>query len=312
MLRQRTLRERVTCTGIGLHSGRPIHVEILPAAVDSGITFVRSDLPGHCEIKACADNLADTTLATTLAAGVNGTRASVATVEHALAALTGLGVDNARVLVDGPEMPALDGSAAGFVDMLQRAGLLAQRAAKRFIAIKREVCVKDGLKSALVRPSPELRIDCTVDFDHPLIPPTPYRFQYCERAFVRDISRARTFGFLRDAESLQARGLARGVSLDNTVVIDQYRVLNPDGLRYPDEFVRHKVLDAMGDLSLLGLPLVGLVELHRSGHALNTRLARAVLSDARNYAIVAASAADPIQESVIQPMAFFEQVESVA
>ncbi len=286
MHRQRTIREKVTIEGIGLHSGRPIRMDILPANENNGITFLRTDMGRHAELRACIEHVADTTLATTLAVGVNGSRAVVGTVEHLLAALAGLGIDNAQVLVDGPEIPVLDGSAAPFVELLQAVGTEEQRRPKRVLAIRKEVTVRDGDKLARIRPSGRLNITCAVDFDHPLIPNLPYRFAFSERNFVRDLARARTFGFLRDVEALRARGLARGGSLENAVIIDQYRVLNPDGLRYPDEFVRHNVLDAIGDLSLFGMPVVGNVELRRSGHALNTQLVRAVLADARAYEIV--------------------------
>ncbi len=286
MLRQRTIREKASCIGVGLHSGRKIKLEILPAPEGNGITFVRTDMRLHAELKACIEHVADTTLATTLSAGVNGSRATVGTVEHLLAAFTGLGIDNARVLVDGPEIPIMDGSAAPFVEMLQAAGLEAQRKLKRFLVVKKEVKVKDGDKLAKIAPGSGLKIKCTIDFDHPLIPPLPYVFQFSERSFQRDLVRSRTFGFLKDVEALRARGLARGGSLDNAVVIDEYRVLNPEGLRHPDEFVRHKVLDTFGDLSLFGMTVIGHLELYRTGHALNTQLVRKVLKDPKAYEIV--------------------------
>jgi UDP-3-O-[3-hydroxymyristoyl] N-acetylglucosamine deacetylase len=286
MLRQRTVREKASCVGVGLHSGRKIKLEILPAPEGNGITFVRTDMRLHAELKACIDHVADTTLATTLSAGVNGSRATVGTVEHLLAAFTGLGIDNARVLVDGPEIPIMDGSASPFVEMLQGAGLEAQRKLKRFLVVKKDVKVKDGDKYARISPGSGLKIKCTVDFDHPLIPPLPYVFQFSERSFLRDLVRSRTFGFLKDVEALRERGLARGGSLDNAVVIDEYRVLNPEGLRYPDEFVRHKVLDTFGDLSLFGMTVIGHLDLYRTGHALNTQLVRRVLKDPKAYEIV--------------------------
>ena len=286
MLRQRTIREKASCIGVGLHSGRKIRLEILPAPEGNGVTFVRTDMRLHAELKACIEHVADTTLATTLSAGVNGSRATVGTVEHLLAAFTGLGIDNARVLVDGPEIPIMDGSASPFVEMLQTAGLEAQRKLKRFLVVKKDVKVKDGDKYARISPGSGLKIKCTVDFDHPLIPPLPYVFQFSERSFLRDLVRSRTFGFLKDVEALRERGLARGGSLDNAVVIDEYRVLNPEGLRYPDEFVRHKVLDTFGDLSLFGMTVIGHLDLYRTGHALNTQLVRKVLKDPKAYEIV--------------------------
>ena len=314
MLRQRTIREKASCVGVGLHSGRQIKVEVLPAPEDSHITFVRSDLPSHPELRACIDNLADTTLATTLATGVNGSRATVGTVEHLLAALTGLGIDNVRILIDGPEVPILDGSAGPFVDMLLSAGIERQRKPKRFLVIKKEIKVRDGDKVARIVPGNGLKVTCSLDFDHPLISPTPFCFEYSERAFRKEVARARTFGFLQDVEALRARGLARGGSLDNAIVIDSYRVLNPEGLRFPDEFARHKLLDAIGDLSLFGMPVVGRVYLHRSGHALNTKLVRAVLNDPKAYEIVTPPEAEieRVSRGESSPFAVFDPIESVA
>ncbi|KAJ7280268.1 UDP-3-0-acyl N-acetylglucosamine deacetylase [Mycena rebaudengoi] len=286
MLRQRTIREKASCTGVGLHCGRDIRLELLPAPENSGITFIRTDLPRHPELRACTEHIADTTLATTLAVGERAERASVGTVEHLLSAFAGMGIDNIRVLVDGPEVPILDGSAQPFVDLILSAGIERQRRDKRFLVIKKEFTLREGDKVAEVSPGNGLRITCSLDFDHPLISPQPYRFDFSERAYQRDLARARTFGFLRDVEMLRARGLALGGSLDNAVVIDDYRVMNPEGLRFSDEFVRHKALDALGDISLFGLPLVGRVRLHRSGHALNTKLVRAVLADPTLYEVV--------------------------
>jgi UDP-3-O-[3-hydroxymyristoyl] N-acetylglucosamine deacetylase len=315
MIRQRTIREKVVCEGVGLHCGRPIKLELLPAPVDSQIIFVRTDVAAHPELRAHVENLADTTLATSLATGLNGSRVQIGTVEHLLAALAGLGIDNVRVLCHGPEIPIMDGSAAPWVDLLTTAGVEEQRKSRRFIVIKREVKVTDGEKMARIAPGPGLQLTCALDFDHPLISPTPFRLELSESAFRREVAKARTFGFLNDVEALRARGLARGGSLANSIVIDHYRVLNPEGLRYPDEFVRHKTLDAIGDLSLFGMPVIGRVHLKRSGHALNTRLVKTVLSDARNFEIVESrgqelSAAGEVGES--NPFAAFEPVESVA
>jgi UDP-3-O-[3-hydroxymyristoyl] N-acetylglucosamine deacetylase len=313
MIRQRTIREKISATGIGLHSGKPIKIELLPAPDDNGITFVRTDMKAHVELRANIECLAETTLATTLAAGVNGSRASVATVEHLLAGCAGVGVDNLTVHVSGPEIPIMDGSAGPFVDLLLAAGIEEQRRSKRFLVIKRDVRVQDGAKLARLSPGPGLSFTCSLDFDHPLISATPFKFEFTESAFRRELLRARTFGFLRDVEALRQKGLALGGSLENAVVIDQYRVLNPEGLRYPDEFVRHKVVDAIGDLALFGMPVIGKVHLHRSGHAMNTALVRAVLADPRNYEIVEprvvelSGAAD--EEN---PFAVFEPVQGVA
>ncbi len=314
MIRQRTIREKVACTGVGLHTGRPIQLELLPAPVDNRVTFVRTDMASHAELRAHVQNVADTTLATTLAAGVNGSRAQVGTVEHLLAALAGLGIDNVRVLLNGPEVPVLDGSAKPFVEMLMSAGIEEQRKSKRFLVVRRDVKVLDGEKLARLSPGPGFHITCSLDFDHPLIPPTPFKLEFSDGTFRREVASARTFGFLGDVEALQARGLARGGSLANAIVIDHYRVLNPEGLRFPDEFVRHKVLDAIGDLSLFGMPIIGKVQLKRSGHALNTKLVKTVLSDPRNYEVV-----EPRESELAcaelgekSPFAVFEPIESVA
>lgn len=314
MLRQRTIREKVSCIGVGLHSGRQIKIEILPSSDNTGVTFVRTDLPSHPEIQASIDNLADTTLATTLAVNIAGVRASVGTVEHLLAAFAGLGIDNARVLIDGPEVPILDGSAGPFVELLLSAGIEYQRQLKKFLVIKKEVSVTDGDKVARMTPGDGFRLTCSLDFDHPLIPPTRFRFEFSERAFQKDIARARTFGFLEDVEALRSRGLARGGSLENAIVIDGFRVLNPEGLRFADEFVRHKVLDAIGDFSLIGMPILGRLHLHRSGHALNTSLVRAVLADAKAYEIVEPGQAEVerVERGEASPFAVFEQLEGLA
>lgn len=292
MFQQRTLREKTGCVGVGVHCGRAITLEMLPAPEGHGVSFHRSDLASHGELRAAVEQVTDTTLATTLATGVNGSAASVSTVEHLLAAFRGCGIDNVRVYVDGPEIPILDGSAKPFVELIRRAGVEAQREMKRFIVIRREVQVVDGTKEARIAPGAGFKISCSIDFDHPLIPSTPYCYEHSERSFARDIAPARTFGFLKDVEALRSRGLARGGSLDNAVVIDDYRVMNPEGLRFPDEFVRHKILDAIGDFSLFGMPVIGRVQLKRPGHDLNTQLVRAVLSDARAYEIVEPEAFD--------------------
>ena len=311
MLRQRTIREKVGCEGVGLHSGQQIKLELLPSPEDSGITFTRTDLPRHPEIRPCIEHLKDTTLATTLGVEHQGVSVRVATVEHLLSALMGLGIDNARVLVDGPEIPILDGSAGPFVDMLRQAGVEWQRRPKRFMVIKKEVKVRDGNKMARIAPGAGLRITCSLDFDHPLISVAPFRFDFSERSFEREVARARTFGFIEDVEALRQRGLARGGSLDNAIVIDSYRVLNPEGLRFPDEFVRHKLLDAMGDIALFGMPVVGRFSSHRGGHEVNCRLVRTVLADAKAYEIVQHSDVAAGREDV-RAFELFDAVESIA
>lgn len=284
--RQRTIAEKISCEGIGLHSGRKVPMELLPAPVDAGIVFVRSDLKPAVEIPARREFVVDTQLATTLGRVVNGQAVTIATVEHLLAALAGLGIDNILILVDGAEVPVMDGSAAPFVELLLEAGLEESRGSKRFMAIRREVVVRDGEKVARVTPGPGLQITCSLDFDHPLISTKPFTFNFSERHFRNELCGARTFGFLKDVELLRENGLALGGSLDNAVVIDGFEIMNPSGLRYADEFVRHKILDAIGDLSLIGMPVIGHIHLHCSGHAMNAQLVDAICADPRSYEVV--------------------------
>lgn len=285
---QRTLREKVSCTGVGLHSGQPIRLELLPAPQHHGIVFVRTDTLEQVEIKASVEHVVDTTLATTLGVrGHDGRLITINTVEHILSALAGMGIDNVRILVDGPEIPIMDGSCGPFVEMVLTAGVEQQRAVRRYIAITQDVRVEEGGdKYAEFSPYKHgLRIACSIDFQHPLISPTPFHCDVSPSTFAKEIANARTFGFLKDVEALRSRGLAQGGSLENAIVIDGYRLLNEDGLRYSNEFVRHKVLDTIGDLALFGMPVLGKVKLHRSGHALNTKLVRTVLSNPKAYQV---------------------------
>jgi UDP-3-O-[3-hydroxymyristoyl] N-acetylglucosamine deacetylase len=288
---QRTVGRRVSCTGVGLHSGKPATLTMAPAPADAGITFVRMDL--GVEIPAQAQHVVDTTLSTNLGIG----KARVHTVEHVLAAFTGLGIDNCRVEVDGPEIPIMDGSAAPFVCLVQEAGITSLRAGKRFLVIEKPVEIRDGDKLARLEPSEQMSIDFTVDFDHPLVTNQAFRFVLSDRAFEREVARARTFCFLRDIEKMQAVGLAKGGSLENAIVVDQFSILNPEGLRFPDEFARHKVLDALGDLSLTGLPVIGALVARKSGHAMNQALVRKVLADPTAHRVVRVSA-----ESELEPL----------
>ena len=285
---QRTLREPVSCQGVGLHSGKTVNLTIRPAAADQGIVFVRTDLPTPLAIPARAEHVVDTSLATTLGKGA----VRVGTVEHLLAALTGLGVDNARIELDGPEVPIMDGSAAPFAYLLHSGGIRVLDAPKSFLVLRRPVSVVDGDKEAALVPSDRFRISCTIDFKHPLISDQSYEMDFSDRAFAREISRARTFGFLRDVERLKKMGLALGGSLENAIVVDEFSILNKDGLRFPDEFVRHKVLDAMGDVSLFGRPVIGHLKAFKTGHALNQKLVQSVLADPANFAIVSAQKRD--------------------
>ena len=281
---QRTVAKRVSCTGVGLHSGRSATLTLAPASSDSGISFVRMDV--GVEIPARSEHVVDTTLSTSLGNG----KTRLATVEHVMAALHGMGIDNCRVEVDGPEVPILDGSAAPFACLIHEAGVRLLPAGKRYLVIERAVEIRDGDKLARLEPADEFFIDFTADFDHPLITNQSFRMALSDRTFEREVARARTFCFLKDIERMQAMGLARGGSLENAIVVDEFSILNPEGLRFPDEFARHKVLDAVGDLALLGMPLVGHLTAVKSGHALNQALVRKVLADAGATRVIRVSA----------------------
>ncbi len=276
MIGQRTLRNAIKATGIGLHSGDKVYLTLNPAPVDTGIVFRRVDLDPVVEIPARAESVADTTLSTSLVA--RGER--VSTVEHLLAALAGLGIDNAYIDVSAPEVPIMDGSAGPFVFLIQSAGIEEQNAPKKFVRIKRKVTVEDGDKVASFLPFNGFKVSFTIDFDHPVFRDRRAHAEvdFSSASFVREISRARTFGFMHEIEYLRSKGLARGGSVDNAIVVDEYRILNQDGLRYDDEFVRHKVLDAIGDLYLLGHSLIGEFRAYKSGHALNNASLRALIA----------------------------------
>ncbi|MBK1693658.1 UDP-3-O-[3-hydroxymyristoyl] N-acetylglucosamine deacetylase [Chromatium weissei] len=294
MLRQRTLKTMVGTTGIGLHTGAKIELTLRPAAPDTGIIFRRVDLNTPVEIKATPFNVADTRLSTTLSRDT----VRISTVEHLLSAFAGLGIDNAYVDVGGAEVPIMDGSAAPFVFLLQSAGIEEQNRLKRFIRIKQPIEVRDGDKFARFTPYNGFRVDFSIDFDHPAFTARANRatVDFSTASFVREVSRARTFGFLRDIEHLRQHQLALGGSLDNAVVVDEYRILNDEGLRYDDEFVKHKILDAIGDLYLLGHTLIGAFTAHKSGHALNNALLRALVAEESAWEAVSFedSAAAPI------------------
>ncbi len=277
MIRQRTLRNVIRATGVGIHTGEKVYMTLRPAAVDAGIVFRRVDLPQAVEIRARPESVGDTSLSTTLAR--DGVR--VATVEHLLSAMAGLGIDNAYVDLSAAEVPIMDGSAGPFVFLLQSAGIEEQNAAKRFIRIKKSVIVRDGDKWARFDPFDGFKVGFSIDFDHPIFTrkSSTAEVDFSTTSFVKEVSRARTFGFMRDIEMLRERNLVLGGSMDNAIVLDDYRVLNEDGLRYEDEFVKHKILDAIGDLYLLGHSLVGAFYGHKSGHSLNNRLLRALLAD---------------------------------
>jgi UDP-3-O-[3-hydroxymyristoyl] N-acetylglucosamine deacetylase len=302
--RQRTFRQRASMSGIGLHSGASVRLTLAPAPVDTGIVFVASGI----EIPALSDFVVDTTMNTSLGRG----RIRVGTVEHLLAALSGCGIDNALIEVEGPEVPIGDGSAEPFVALIRDAGVHEQRAPRRYLLVRKAISVIDGDKLARVSPARgRFAVDYTIDFQHPLISDQCCRLEVNEKSFQKEIARARTFGFKRDVEKLHRAGLALGGSLANAVVVDDFNILNPEGLRYPDEFVRHKILDALGDLSLLGMPVVGQLTAVKSGHALNQKLVSKVLAESDACEIVQPTAADEmhaLQESLLPVLALEEQV----
>jgi UDP-3-O-[3-hydroxymyristoyl] N-acetylglucosamine deacetylase len=271
---QRTIAEKATCAGVGLHSGAVAQLVLYPARPGSGIVFARTDLPGSPEVPARRSALASTRLATTLGRG----EATVGTVEHLLAAVAALGVDNLRVEVDGPEIPVMDGSAAPFVSLLREAGTFDQGVARRVIRVRRPLVVRDGDRAIRLSPAPRFSVSYAVDFPHPAIGKQAIDLAVDGASFERELARARTFGFLHEVEALWRSGLARGGNLDNTVVLDEHRVVNASGLRFPDEFVRHKALDLIGDLALLGMPLLARVEVERGGHALHQQLVERILA----------------------------------
>ena len=277
MLRQRTLKNVIRATGVGLHGGEKVFLTLRPAPVDTGIVFRRIDLDPVVEMPAAAALVTETTLCT----GLSRDGAKVQTVEHLMSAMAGLGIDNAYVELSAPEVPIMDGSAGPFVFLLESAGIVEQRAAKRLIRILKPVEVRDGDKVARFDPHDGFRLGFTVKFDHPAIPDALSRVEvdFSTSAYIKEVSRARTFGFMRDLEYMRERNLGLGGSMDNAIVLDEFRVLNEDGLRYADEFVRHKILDAVGDLYLAGRPIIGAYEGYKSGHALNNTLVRALLAD---------------------------------
>lgn len=292
MPQQRTLKNTIRATGVGLHSGQKVYMTLRPAAVDTGIVFRRTDLDPVVEIPARADLVTETMLCT----GLSQDGGKVMTIEHLLSALAGLGIDNAYVDLSAAEVPIMDGSAGPFVFLLQSAGIVEQSAPKRFIRIKRPVEARDGDKVARFTPYDGFKLDFTVEFDHPAIPASQSRavVDFSTTSYIKEVSRARTFGFMRDLEFMRERNLGLGGSMDNAIVLDEFRVLNEDGLRYADEFVRHKILDAVGDLYLAGHPVIGAFEGFKSGHALNNKLVRALLADAEAWEEVTFPEGSPV------------------
>ena len=284
MIRQRTLKNVIRATGVGLHSGKTIYLTLRPAAPNTGIIFRRVDLDPVVEIKATASNVGETALSTTLIE--HGEK--VSTVEHLLSAFAGLGIDNAYIELNAPEVPIMDGSAGPFVFLVQSAGIEEQAAAKQFIRIKKSVMFQEGDKWAKFEPFDGFKVSFTIDFKHPVFSSRPQQVEvdFSSTSFVREVSRARTFGFMKDIEKLRENNLALGGSMDNAIVVDDYRVVNEDGLRYEDEFVRHKVLDAIGDLYLLGHSLMGAFSGYKSGHEINNKLLRELLAEEDAWELV--------------------------
>ncbi len=303
MVKQRTLKNVIRATGVGLHTGEKVYLTLRPAPVDTGIVFRRIDLAEPVEIRACPENVSDTRLSTTLMS--HGVR--VSTVEHLMSAFAGLGIDNAYVDVTASEVPIMDGSAGPFVFLVQSAGIAEQAAPKRFIRIKKEIRVEDGDKWASFEPFEGFKVSFTIDFNHPTFKNSTQcaSMDFSTTSFVKEVSRARTFGFMGDLEALRVAGLARGGGLDNAIVLDDYRILNDDGLRYEDEFVKHKVLDAIGDLYLLGHPLVGAFSAHKSGHKLNNRLLRLLVAEQDAWELIS------YKENEEPPIAFIRTVPAV-
>lgn len=278
MICQRTIKNSIRATGVGLHSGEKVLLTLRPAPANTGLIFRRTDLSPPVEIEACYTNVGETQLSTVLTKD----DVRVSTVEHLLSAMAGLGVDNAYIDLDAQEVPIMDGSSSPFVFLLQSAGIQEQpEALKRFIRIKREIRIEDGDRWVMFQPFDGFKVGFTIEFNHPVFKSRPCQAEidFSSTSFVKEVSRARTFGFMRDFEKLQEMRLALGGSLDNAVVVDDYRILNEDGLRYADEFVRHKILDAIGDLYLLGSSLIGAFYGHKSGHALNNQLLRRLIEE---------------------------------
>jgi UDP-3-O-[3-hydroxymyristoyl] N-acetylglucosamine deacetylase len=294
--KQRTLKNTIRATGVGLHTGEKIYLTLRPAPVDSGIVFRRVDLEEPVDVQACPQNVSDTRFSTTIEK--DGVR--ISTIEHLMSAFAGLGIDNAIVELTAPEVPIMDGSAGPFVFLLQSAGIEVQSAPKRFLRIKKPIKVEVDNKWASFEPFDGFKVSFTIDFDHPAFEETgkAASMDFSTTSFVKEVSRARTFGFMSDLETLQSSGFARGGGFDNAIVMDDFRVLNEDGLRYEDEFVKHKILDAIGDLYLLGHPLVGEFKAYRSGHYLNNRLLRELLAHEDAWELVS------FDESHEVPIAF--------
>lgn len=295
MLEQRTIEKQISVTGIGIHSGEKVTLTLRPAAPDSGIVFDRVDLPNEPQVKALAKNVGATENNTSIGSGKN----TIYTIEHLLSVLYGLGIDNIICELDGPEVPIMDGSGASFLFVLQEAGIAFQSKAKKIMVIKEKVEVSHGDKYASIEPSPILEIESEIDFIHPIIGKQNKLFQFSCKSYIKEISRARTFGMLKDVDLLKKKGLVKGGSLDNAIVLDDFKVLNPEGLRFEDEFNRHKILDTIGDFSLLGCVIAGRLKTVKSGHHLNNLLCREILNNPSSYEILTVNA---LQEESLKPV----------
>ncbi len=304
MIKQRTLKNVVKATGVGLHSGEKVFLTLRPAPVNTGIIFRRTDLDPAVEIPALSENVGATMMSTTL--GCDGV--SISTVEHLLSAFAGLGIDNAYVDVNSGELPIMDGSAGPFVFLIQSAGIAEQNAAKRFIKIKRKVKIQDGDRWAYIKPYDGFRISFTIEYDHPVFHErnNQVSFDFSSTSYVKQVSRARTYGFMSEYEMLREKNLALGGSLDNAIVVDDFRVLNEDGLRYEDEFVKHKILDAIGDLYLLGSSIIGEFEGFKSGHSLNNQLLKKLLASKNAWDYVTYDEKDDV------PIAFSRLIDATS
>jgi len=300
MIKQRTLKNVIRATGVGLHTGRKVFLTLRPAPADTGIVFRRDDLKPPVEIVARAENVGDTSLSTSLVKD----NVRISTVEHLLSAFAGLGIDNAYVDLSASEVPIMDGSAGPFVFLIQSAGFEEQNKPKKYMRIKRQISVRDGDKWARFEPFDGFKVSFAIEFDHPFFHQRSKHAEidFSTTSFVKEVARARTFGFMKDVEILREQNLALGGSLDNAVVVDDYRVLNEDGLRYEDEFVKHKILDAIGDLYLLGHSLIGAFHGYKSGHELNNRLLRKILATEDAFELVSFEGEENAPFSFMQPI----------
>jgi len=299
MVTQRTLKNVIRATGVGLHTGDKVYLTLRPAAPNTGIVFRRIDLEPAVDVPARCENVGDTRLSTTL----ERDNVRISTVEHLMSAFAGLGVDNVYVDLTAPEVPIMDGSAGPFVFLIQSAGIKEQSTLKQFIRIKKKIKLEEGDKWARFDPLNGFKVSFAIDFEHPIFHDSAQQasVDFSSTSFVKEISRARTFGFMQELEALREAGLARGGSLDNAIVMDSYHILNDDGLRYEDEFVKHKILDAIGDLYLLGHPLIGAFSAYKSGHALNNRLLRKLLMQKDAWELVTFEDANDAPLAFVQP-----------